>query len=461
MSADLFDHPTEREVLTTLGAASELDVGKARLLLEQATLTREDFHLPAHAELFELGASFIRSGRPMDLVGLNAAAKGNKLVTPKLLTDVFAAVPGSDHALPGHAQTLRAFAVKRKALGILRDLQAQLMRPGSDVEAVLSAGGSQWAALSMGGRDDKTGDELAHELSAEVHGLADGTLTRCILTGLDVWDQCFGGLECGTLTFIGSQPSVGKNKLLTTFVDNLSHAGVRSGVFSLEDGATWLPRRQTARAAKIPNFVLAKKRLGDAQLARFDEALSTLATQGGLNYRANQKRLLTPAQIVAQVRDWVVNKGVKVIFLDHLGEVDWQAGNFHRHDLAITEGLSMFSQVAFEYRIPFVIAAHMTKPENMGKFEDPRHVRPKLTDFALASAVARKARNAAGLYLSKDHPGCVVVANLKQTNGTSDDDFPIKEIQGAAMLSSENGVLAGDRYESEEQQMLDLGSVKP
>lgn len=460
MTVDLFDHPTEREVLTILGAASELNVGKARLLLEQLSLTREDFHLPAHGELFDLATAFLRDSRPVNVVGVWAATKDSKVITPKLVGDLFTAIPGPDHALPGYASTLRALSVKRKALTLLREAQAELVKPGADVEAVVSATSGKWAALSLGQREDKTGEELAHELSEEVHGLADGSRTRCILTGIDVWDQVFGGFECGHITVVCSQPSVGKGKFFATVVDNLSHVGVRPGILSLEDGGTWLPRRQAARGASIPNFVLAKKRLGETQLRRFDEALSTLASQGGLNYRVNDKRMLTPAQILAQARDWVVNHGVKVILLDHLGKVDWNAGKFHRHDLAIADGLGHFSKFAHDYNVPFVIAAHTKRPEGLGKGEDPRCVRPGLSDLALAASIERDARNIAGFYLSKAHPDCILVANLKQTNGTADDDFPINEIKGAAMLASENGALSSDKYESEEQQMLDLGGPK-
>lgn len=461
MSVDLYDHPTERAVLTILGAESQLNVATARTLLEQCELVMADFHLPAHAELFHLAEAFLQEGRPVDLIGVTAAVKGNSRVPAKLVTEIFSGVPASESALPGYSKTLRELAVKRQMLGIVNTLREELVRPGTDVDAMLGRVSSEFAALNTGRRGYKTGLEAAAELYREVERNYLGQTTRCILTGVDLWDQYFGGLETEHLTLIGGQPSVGKGQLFGTFVDNLSHVGVRCGIFSMEDKAPWLPRRQAAREAAIPNHVLAKKRLTDGQFDRFKNAMGAMKAHS-FNYFIDDRRGLTPSQVEQQARHWCVNHGVRVILLDHFGKVNWDAdGKFGaRFDLAIGAGMNRFAKVASDYGVAFVIAAHTKRPEWLKRDEDPKYVRPRLTDFALASWAERDARNAAGLYLSKDHPDCVVVADLKQTNGPGEShDFALKKLKGTALLCSENG--AGEVAPDQDEEQLMLADWKP
>lgn len=455
---ELYDHRTERELIAILADMSVLDVEQARLALSQHPLSSEDFHLAAHGEIFGAATGLLTERRPVDLVAMGAVLKGNARVPPKLLSEILVGVPGTAAGFAGHVKTVRELALKRRALKALEEVRAELVRPGADVDAVLSKGASAWAGFTSGRKGYRSGFELILELMDELEQVHRGEKTLCIPTGVDVWDQVFGGLECGYLTFIGSQPSVGKGALFATWVDNLAFAGVPVGVFSLEDLATWLPRRHLAKGAGIPNRVLAKHRLTTDQMQRLEPAFLELR-EASARYFVDDRSLLTPAQIAQTARDWIINRGVKVILLDHLGKVDWEAHRHHRHDLAIEAGLMQFSAVAKEHKVPFVIACHMKRSANTKT--EAKYQRPSMSDFALASWIERDARNAAGLYLVEEDPDVLMVANLKQTNGQADEDFPLRRLRGAAMVASENGRIEGRDVEAEEQLMIQgLGGQK-
>lgn len=449
MSTELFHHETEREAIAILADTSALSVDRARMLLEQHPLEPGEFHLPAHGEIFTAATQLLRESRPVDLVSMSAALKGNARVPAKLLNQVLVGVPGTEVAFPGHVKTIRELALKRRALSQLQELQAELARPGSDIEAVLAKGAGSWAGLTTGRKGYRRGDQVLLELIDQLEATQRGEDTRCVPTGIDTWDQVFGGVDCGKLTFIGSQPGVGKSSLLATFLDNWSQRGVKVGVFSLEDLGTWVPRRMLAKAAGIPNFVLAKKKLTDGQLQRIWDTAADVS-QRGQNYFIDDRSLLTASQLCQTARDMIINQGCRVILVDHLGKLDVEANKFHRHDLAIEHALQHLTALAKEYGVPVVLAAHLKNDD--GK-TDARYRRPNMQDFALSAWIYRDARIAAGLYLSREEPDVVMVAALKQTDGDSDQDFPIRKLKGAAMLSSVNGRLEGTDYEQEELEM--------
>jgi replicative DNA helicase len=440
VSQELYDHPTEREAIAILADTSTLNVDRAKALIEQHPLDAGEFHLPAHAELYQVSVALLRESRPVDLVSVSAAAKGNPKLPPKLIGEVLTRVAGGEGAFPGHARTLRELALKRRALASLDELRGELVRPGADIESVLSKGAGIWAGFTTGRRGYRRGNEVAMELLDQLDQAQQGTHSLCLPSGIDVWDDVFGGVECGTLNFIGSQPSVGKSALLATFVDNWDRAGIVSGIFSLEDKATWLPRRHFAKASGVPNRILAKKPLIAWQKERVASAVDELGPLS-MHHYIDDRPLLTAAQVEQTARDMIVNKGCKVIVVDHLGKLDLEAHKFHRHDLAIEHALQRFTAVAKTYNVPFVIACHLKSDDN-GK-QDFRYRRPNLQDFALAAWISRDARVAAGLYFTREDPDVLMVAALKQTNGEMDLDFPIRKLKEAAMLCSVNGRLEG------------------
>lgn len=442
----LHDHETERAVLAILADGSALDIAGTRAALETSRLAPADMHLALHGQVLEAAHQLLREGLPVDPLAVAGRLPKAKLETiTRLLMPEGAAIVAS---LPAHAERLKDLAIRRRACAAAEAIRAaasDLARPPAEV---LSGGAREWASITQQGVAVRTGSEHVLELMDDLDRAQRGEKVFCIPSGVDLWDQVLGGVGAGELTFVGAQPGVGKSSLIATFLDNWSSRGLTCGLFSLEDLGRWLPRRLIARDAAVPLFVLAKRPLTNEQMQRVAEA-SERVHQRLQHVLIDERSMLTADAIVETARDLVLNRGVRVIVIDHLGKIDHQAHRHDRNDLAIELTLNKLTGLAKDYRVPVVICAHLK-----GRDAGARYKRPELTDFAQTAFIERDARAAVGLYLDEQNDEALNVAVLKQTEGSGDADFTLQRIRSAGLVKSRNGQVQGLSYEADEEQLL-------
>ncbi|MCI0674090.1 MAG: DnaB helicase C-terminal domain-containing protein, partial [Myxococcaceae bacterium] len=269
--------------------------------------------------------------------------------------------------------------------------------------------------------------------------VARGERQVCLPTGIEVWDELLGGLQAGVVTFIGAQPSVGKSALVGAMVRNLAQAGHRVGLFSLEDSPDWLPERAVAHDSGIPVKVLSTQRLYREQMQAVGDA-ATRAYEWAARVVREGRSGLTARQVAATARQMVVQYGCRAIFLDHLGELDVEAAQHDRHDLAVANAVRMLRDVAKDFGIPVVVCAHFHRPRGNSDAE-PRYMRPSSASWANSAGVERMARVAVGLWLSKDEAlqGYVIATVLKQTKGDKDIDFAMRLHRPSGLIEKTGG----------------------
>lgn len=443
----LYDHDLERAILSGIADASAIDVQRGRTLADEARLTASDFHLPLHADVWTVALGLFRDNAPVDL--LTVAARLPKADRKALTDALMVTVPSTETTLMAHAEAIRELAVRRKALAVCEAVRAAALNREKPIDAVLSAGASGWADLSKVSATTKSGQEVFMSTIDQLEAASRGEQVRCIKTGIDVWDQILGGVSIGELTFIGSQPGVGKSSLIGTMVANLCDREVPTALLSLEDPAEWLPMRLMARAAAVPLFVLEKcpETLTAPQKKRIEETSKSVYDSLAA-LRVDDRSLLTAEQVCQSARAMVLQYGCRVVFIDHLGKIAHDYKGFDRPDLAIAHTLTHLSALAKDMKVAVVVAAHMK-----GRETDERFKRPEPTDFAGAAAIERDARAAVGLYLDKEDPDALLVAMLKQTKGKSNDTFAIGRLKEAGLVKSRNGKLAVS-YEADERTLL-------
>ena len=245
----------------------------------------------------------------------------------------------------------------------------------------------------------------------------------------------------GTFLATRSWVPTHNSALGATISDNLAKRGVRVGFFSLEDEGQWLAWRLLSQAADVPQFVMRNRVLTDRQMARVAEGIKSVWDHTA-NILVDDRPALTSAQIVASARDMILNRGVRAIFVDHLGEIRPPGGQrrSERYDLDLKDILVDLRDLAKVHKIPVVLFAHLQRME-MG-------VAPRLENFANSQFVANMARVALGLYRE---PGgkTLNVAVLKQTNGDSGIVVEL-EFKGPASLVGDPPGPARERYVPEE-----------
>lgn len=457
---EAYDHGAERAVICVLARASRSNPGDARILHDRYRLDPSDFYLPLHQAVYRAVSGLLERNLPVDRVGMAGVATGlPEAQWVGLLTGdgslPFLAGDGLRAGFEGYVTTVRDLAMRRRAVAELQDTLGRL-RAGVDVHELLSDHARRLARMSSRQEHLKTVAEATGELLGELDLIQSGKKTPCIPTDIIQWDRVLGGLEPGTATFIGAQAGVGKSALLATILRNLATRGVKCGVFSLEDLRTWLPRRYVSDSASVPLFVLTKKPLGQQQRKRVNEAAKAVSDYGQ-NIIVDDRSMLTVAQIEHTARDMILNRGCQMLVIDHLGKIDYQAKDFHRHDLAIGDALGRFIGLAKTYNVPLLIAAHFKNTGEGSKFK-----RPELNDFAQAMFIGRDARLAVGMYIGNDENGkpsadSVDITVLKQTSGMSDVDFRLqREAQSGLFANSskyDNSLVIED-YEEQERSML-------
>ena len=408
---ELHDEIAERAVIRTLSEASTIDVARARLLFEREGVTERDFASPPLAEAFWAVAKLVCAGTPADLLSiwpkLKTSANVERAGGWKWATELF--VGSGDAAtyeggFGSYCATLRDLATRRKMLAAGLAIIGRAKDADSTPAEVLLKASQHLASLSRSGDDLRRLDQVLHSVGQEFDSVQRGEAVPLFPTGIDCVDELIGGLQA-TLIAIGAYPGVGKSGLEARIVKNLARSGVNVGIFSLEDPAEWMPWRYLADSSRVAQFLLQYRKLNDEQAVKAAEAFADVATFADRVF-VDDRPGLDIAEIMLSARNMIINKGCRVIFVDHLGEIRWRGGRSDR-DLQIADGLSELRSLS-KMGVAVVVISHLKR------IEENRP--PRMSDFADASAVERKARIA--LALSREEGDTALSVHvLKHTKG--------------------------------------------
>jgi replicative DNA helicase len=422
-----------------LTAAAVSGAEKTKEQVERAGLRVEHFAGPGHPDIFATIEALLKNGRAptcdvvADIVGGMAALK---------------AVGGAGYliALGGawdepwqHAFTARADELKRRSairrcVVFFESAAARAKAPGVKPAEVLSDARRFLDETSGAVHEYRTCAEDAYALAERMEAFAAGKRDTILPTGIDALDEEVGGLR-PTLTVLGGLAGVGKSALVATILGNLAARGVKCGFFGLEDGTQWVTDRLVSREARIPLSDLCVRRLHDFELETLQEGMGRVAGWMGNVEKCAPDAKMKPADLVAIAKDWVMNRGVRAVFVDHIGELD-HGGNRERHDLSVADSLSQLRSIAIDRGVPVVVVAHLRRDyEAKARAGDSK---PMLSHFAESAYIERMARLALGVWAGRDED-TMHVSVLKFTHGRAGGTLALPRITKAALVSSKGG----------------------
>lgn len=389
--------------LKSLVGRAQADRDLALNELAAARLAADDFADEAHRALFAAIEGRLREGRQLEAVSL-ASTVGARCPR-QLVVDV---VAGAEFlGLEPRARLLRELGQRRRAI---RGFDAIRKMLAEGTQPLASAAIEAQRVLAAVSPDDSDVRAVSGDLMAfldTLERIQRGEAEPVVPTGIEALDTVLGGGLPATLTVVAALPGVGKSALLGAIAGNLSRAGTRVGIMSLEDQRGWVLRRLAAQESALPLFVLGKRRLGQNQMERAGAAVETLHRHADNLVMSDAPGNI--ASVVARARQMVA-EGCRAVLVDHLGEVRLERSD--RHDLDIANALSELRGVAKMHGVPVVVACHLKRRDGLGVFTEPT-----LTDFAFSAAVERMARVALGLFLEEGHRELLNVTVLKQTEG--------------------------------------------
>jgi replicative DNA helicase len=420
-----------------------------------ATLTTADFHLEAHALVFQAIQSL--RGR-FDHLTLAERMKAQgalaKVGGPVFLMGLDAAVPMAGN-VAAYVASVRAMSLRRAAYRRAQELAEAACNLGREATDVVLEASAHLANLGANGADSiMTGLDVVERLRLHLDKVQRGEIQPTIPTGLKAWDYVLGGLQPGTVTMLGGRPGLGKTAVETSIALHLAHAyrdapadgnggkvgAGRTGIVWLEDPVEALARRGVAYTSTVPVWRIAKEVLTGQALVDVGQGLVDLADLIGDAWRVKEASGLNVRQLDAVLRQMVVRHGCRVLIIDHLGEIEVDGSPFRgARDLMTREVVKTVRNVAKDLNVAVLLLLHLARSGSKDK--DQRAQRPTLESGGESSAIEKMARAMVYLWDDPERPGFIACHVPKQTEGEKGFDFYLRMHKSAALVHASGGMV--------------------
>lgn len=136
-----------------------------------------------------------------------------------------------------------------------------------------------------------------------------------IPTGIQRFDDRFGGFQPGDYVIIGGRPSMGKTGLALTMTRNMGEAGYRVGFFSIEMPEIQMAQRLISQRSKVSLEKFRSAAFEDDDWGRITNAVGQLSE---LPIYIDDQSGVTPGQIYRRARQMKRRHGLDILFIDYL-----------------------------------------------------------------------------------------------------------------------------------------------
>jgi len=405
----------------------------AGLLVEMTGMRAEDFQQARARVAWRIIQRLASRRRPVDALAVFAAGRTTKLLGEEDL----GWLQGLQHAntldrerFSNVVEGMRSQA-RAKHLEAALEEQLRFLRSGEhDVARVAGNLDGTLKEILGAVEPDATGEddvlEVASDWDLQESGRAPPTLFP---TGMACFDELLGGWV-QNLNIVCGLPSVGKSALLASCIDGQTAAGLKVGLFGLEDGTKWLARRIIAREMAMPvRSVGFAKRTPD-QAERFADVGARVAAQlrNLVTYRRSG---LETREMLRRAAGWVRNRGVGCIWVDHGGELDHSAeGTEEQMNYRVAKSYTQIRDFAVDYGIPMVVLAHTRRPWD-GNEQRP----PLMSELSDSSKIEKASRVAVGVWRKFADPDSMRATVIKATEGEPNVTARITRWRTAALLN--------------------------
>lgn len=409
----------------------------AALLIEMSAMRPEDFTSIRVRQAWKVALHLALKRRPVDAMSVYSAGRTTKAFSDSDL----GWLQGLQHSnqldrerfanlvedMRDAARLKQLETVLEAQLAILRGSSPNLTNIASEIDTAVRD-------IVSATLPDGTGEDDVIEVSNDWDRQESGTVAPTLFpTGLPVLDNLLGGWV-PNLNVLMALPSVGKSAALCSAIDGQTAAGLRVGLFGLEEGTKWMARRIIARDMGIPVRSVGFERRTPEQQALFAEVGARVSAQlrNVITYRRPRGALVDVREILRRAASWVRNKGVQCIWIDHGGEIDPGIGQGQNDQMAyrVAANYARLRDFAEDYNVPVVVLCHTRRPDD-GNEERP----PLQTEAADSSRIEKMARVMVGAWRRRyAEPDWMRLTVLKASEGEPDITCRVKRWKTAAMV---------------------------
>lgn len=191
------------------------------------------------------------------------------------------------------------------------------------------------------------------------------SLTR---TGIQAIDSVIGGIEPGTLTFIGGDTGVGKSSLMLYMADQMALAGSKPGFISCEDSRQVLGTRIVSAFSGVSGLAL---RRGGLDLKINYDALSRAVSVAAnrplpIAYEIGSDDLKISQAMTALVKE----HGCDTIFVDYIQTINCAEGGESRRE-DVRRIASRLKGTAARLGVPVIVGSQISVGDIHADFKEP------------------------------------------------------------------------------------------
>lgn len=340
-------------------------------------VTAADFYRTDHRTIFTGMAAIAKKGQPFDPITIADAVE---LRDWTYVVNLSRSV-GTAWNVRQYAAIVRDKSLERKLLIAADDLSL-LAREHGDAGEKLDKAATMIASISD--RRSQGGPQTVREmLSAWIDALQaaqdrGGGLVG-ISTGFEELDTNLSGLCPSDLIILAARPSMGKTSLAMNIAENVSFAGKKVLVFSMEMSKEQLLSRSVSSVGGIDFDKVRRATMNDEEMARMTAATGRLIASG---LSIDDTPALTVLEVRARARR-AARTGIDLIVVDYLGLMTGKGENKNIEVGAISSGLKALAK---ELKIPVLVLAQL----NRGVDQRPDK-RPAMSDLRDSGSIEQDA----------------------------------------------------------------------
>ncbi|MBK6922186.1 MAG: replicative DNA helicase [Deltaproteobacteria bacterium] len=380
-----------------------------------ASITDEDFYVPAHRAVFRAMVKLSDRGQPIDIVTLESQLRATDEMNLVggieglgRLADRYA----SSHNVGAYAELVRQSAAVRNLVVAAQEIAEEGREELPDVDEFIDSAEKRLLEVNQRGRQGSY--RSAKDL---IHGVFENITERAKLknpiTGVPTTftklDEMTGGLQPGDLIILAARPSMGKTALALNFAQNACITQARhmhlpeeerpsrypTLFFSLEMSAQQLIERILCSEARVDAGKLRGGRLIEQEFAELVRAADRIyraplfiddsASPTILEIRARARRFRQDRQIFPPAPEGK-RPPLGLIVVDYLQLCRGGKGRYDVREQEISEISRGLKAIAKELHVPIIALSQL----NRGVDSRADH-RPQLSDLRESGAIEQDA----------------------------------------------------------------------
>jgi replicative DNA helicase len=357
----------------------------------------EDFYLPDHQKLATVISELHASNSAVDPVTVLDALQSRDWLDA-IEVDKFDGTCGVDQlrrmmelcisaaAVEDYARIVKHKAILRRFIGTAGECIRDAYDEGQSFEEFCADAGAKILAITehaSGGGEPKILRDVLRDTFAEIEAAARGELRACIPSGFYDLDSNYlnGGLPKSGMIVIAARPSVGKSALAVNMAHNMSMAGHKGAIFSVEMRYNEIALRLLAAQSHVP-----MQRIGHGQCSEENMGLLIAAAGelGKLPLRIETECATMPA-IRGACRKLRQRDGLDFVVIDYLQRLTpW--GNAQNREQEVSQDAHICKCLAKELDCPVIVCCQLNRETEKGNGRKAR-----LSDIRESGAIEQDA----------------------------------------------------------------------